>query len=112
MPTSFVGRAREYLAAGTIADLDMPGFRLHPLKVEYKGYWTVRVRASCCLHLAHRQGNLGTLSPGFVARFSVGDCLLTESGGLGDARESGRYAHRAGPDAEAERQYSSCECVG
>jgi len=33
-------------AAGTIADLDVPGFRLHPLKGEYKGYWAVTVRAN------------------------------------------------------------------
>jgi proteic killer suppression protein len=25
-------------AAGTIADMDVPGFRLHPLKGKYKGY--------------------------------------------------------------------------
>ena len=25
-------------AAGTIADMDVPGFRLHPLKGEYKGF--------------------------------------------------------------------------
>ena len=33
-------------AAGTIADMDVPGFRLHPLKGEYKGYWAVTVRAN------------------------------------------------------------------
>ena len=33
-------------AAGTIADLDVPGFRLHPLKGEYKGFWAVTVRAN------------------------------------------------------------------
>jgi proteic killer suppression protein len=33
-------------AAGAIADLDVPGFRLHPLKREYKGYWAVTVRAN------------------------------------------------------------------
>ena len=33
-------------AAGTIADVDVPGFRLHPLKGEYKGYWAVTVRAN------------------------------------------------------------------
>ena len=33
-------------AAGAIADMDMPGFRLHPLKGEYKGYWAVIVRAN------------------------------------------------------------------
>ena len=33
-------------AAGAIADMDVPGFRLHPLKGEYKGYWAVTVRAN------------------------------------------------------------------
>jgi toxin HigB-1 len=26
-------------AAGRIADMDLPGFRLHPLKGEWKGLW-------------------------------------------------------------------------
>jgi len=33
-------------AAGMIADMDLPGFRLHPLKGELKGYWAVTVRAN------------------------------------------------------------------
>jgi proteic killer suppression protein len=33
-------------AAGTPADMDLPGFRLHPLKGELKGYWAVTVRAN------------------------------------------------------------------
>jgi toxin HigB-1 len=33
-------------AADTITDMDVPGFRLHPLKGEYKGYWAVMVRAN------------------------------------------------------------------
>src|SRR2546426_10285669 len=33
-------------AAGTVADMDMPGFRLHPLKGELKGFWAVTVRAN------------------------------------------------------------------
>ena len=33
-------------AARTVADMDMPGFRLHPLKGEFKGYWAVTVRAN------------------------------------------------------------------
>ena len=33
-------------AAGTVADLDLPGFRLHPLKGEFKGFWAVTVRAN------------------------------------------------------------------
>jgi proteic killer suppression protein len=26
--------------------MDLPGFRLHPLKGEWKGYWAVTVRAN------------------------------------------------------------------
>ena len=33
-------------AARAVADMDMPGFRLHPLKGELKGYWAVTVRAN------------------------------------------------------------------
>ena len=33
-------------AAGTIRDMDLPGFRLHPLKGELKGFWAVTVRAN------------------------------------------------------------------
>ena len=33
-------------AAGTIADMDMPGFRLHPLKGELKSFYAVTVRAN------------------------------------------------------------------
>ena len=33
-------------AASTVADMDLPGFRLHPLKGEWKGFWTVTVRAN------------------------------------------------------------------
>ena len=33
-------------AARSVADLDMPGFRLHPLKGEMKGSWSVTVRAN------------------------------------------------------------------
>ena len=33
-------------AARTLADMDMPGFRLHPLKSQFKGFWAVTVRAN------------------------------------------------------------------
>jgi toxin HigB-1 len=33
-------------AAGTVADLDVPGLRLHPLKGELKGSWALTVRAN------------------------------------------------------------------
>ena len=33
-------------AARIAADMDMPGFKLHPLKGELKGFWAVTVRAN------------------------------------------------------------------
>lgn len=33
-------------AAGTIQDMDLPGFQLHPLKGGLKGNWAVTVRAN------------------------------------------------------------------
>ena len=33
-------------AASEISDLDLPGFRLHPLKGELSGYWAITVRAN------------------------------------------------------------------
>jgi toxin HigB-1 len=33
-------------AACTVADMDLPGFRLHALKGELKGFWSVTVRAN------------------------------------------------------------------
>jgi proteic killer suppression protein len=33
-------------AASTLEDLDLPGFRLHPLKGELRGFWAVTVRAN------------------------------------------------------------------
>lgn len=33
-------------AAGGIVDMDLPGFKLHPLKGELKGFWAVTVRAN------------------------------------------------------------------
>jgi proteic killer suppression protein len=33
-------------AAATVADMDVPGFRLHPLKGEFKGFSAVTVRAN------------------------------------------------------------------
>jgi proteic killer suppression protein len=45
-----VVKLRDILArldsASTLADMDLPGFRLHPLKGELKGFWTVTVRAN------------------------------------------------------------------
>ncbi len=33
-------------AARTVKDMDMPGFRLHPLKGQLKGLWAVTFRAN------------------------------------------------------------------
>jgi toxin HigB-1 len=33
-------------AARLVADMDVPGFRLHPLKGEFEGFWAVAVRAN------------------------------------------------------------------
>ena len=33
-------------AAAAVADMDLPGFRLHPLKGGLKGFWAVTVRAN------------------------------------------------------------------
>ena len=33
-------------AATAAGDMDLPGFRLHPLKGELKGFWAVTVRAN------------------------------------------------------------------
>ncbi len=33
-------------AAVTVADLYVPGFRLHPLKGQQKGFWAITVRAN------------------------------------------------------------------
>ena len=33
-------------AAAAPADMDLPGFRLHPLKGHLKGFWAVTVRAN------------------------------------------------------------------
>lgn len=32
--------------AAAVVDMGLPGFRLHPLKGELKGYWAVTVRAN------------------------------------------------------------------
>jgi toxin HigB-1 len=45
-----VGKLRDILAtlhaAPAVAHMDLPGFRLHPLKGQMKGYWSVTVRAN------------------------------------------------------------------
>ncbi len=43
-------------AAATVADMDLPGFRLHSLKGELRGFWAVTVRANwrVIFHFADR----------------------------------------------------------
>jgi toxin HigB-1 len=45
-----VGKLRDILArldtAGVVADMDMPGLKLHALKGDRKGFWAVTVRAN------------------------------------------------------------------
>jgi len=33
-------------AANTVADMDLPGFRLHPFTGQLKGFWAVTVRSN------------------------------------------------------------------
>jgi proteic killer suppression protein len=33
-------------AAATVEDMDLPGFRLHALKGDWKGFWAVTIRAN------------------------------------------------------------------
>ena len=44
-------------ASGTVADMDFPGFRLHPLKGELKGFWAVTVRANWRVIFRFAQGD-------------------------------------------------------
>ena len=45
-----VEKLRDILArldsASAASDMDLPGFRLHPLRGDLKGYWAVTVRAN------------------------------------------------------------------
>jgi proteic killer suppression protein len=44
------GKLRDILArldaASTAADMDLPAFRLHPLRGDFRGFWAVTVRAN------------------------------------------------------------------
>lgn len=46
----FVGKLENILArldaATAVEDMGLPGFRLHPLKGDLKGFWSVTVRAN------------------------------------------------------------------
>jgi len=51
-------------AAFTAEDLDLPGFRLHRLKGELKGYWAVTVRANWRVIFQFEEGDV--LDVGYV----------------------------------------------
>ncbi len=50
VPAEHVPKLRDIIArldaAGAVADMDLPGFKLHPLKGQWKGFWPVAVRAN------------------------------------------------------------------
>ena len=50
MIAEHVTKLRDIMArldvAGAVSDMDVPGFRLHPLKADLKGFWGVTVRAN------------------------------------------------------------------
>jgi proteic killer suppression protein len=45
-------------AAGSLADMDLPGFRSHPLKGEFKGLWAVTVRANWRVIFRFKDGDV------------------------------------------------------
>jgi toxin HigB-1 len=56
-----VGKLRDMLAtlqaAPAIAHMDLPGFRLHPLKGRLKGFWAVTVSANWRVIFRFSQGH-------------------------------------------------------
>jgi len=44
--------------AMTIDDMDIPGFRLHPLKGEMKGRWAISVNGNWRLTFEFKDGNV------------------------------------------------------
>jgi len=44
-------------SASTVEDLDIPGFRLHPLKGKLKGRWAISVSGNWRLTFEFRDGN-------------------------------------------------------
>ncbi len=57
----FFQKRFEYLAAldtaATIKDMDIPGFRFHPLKGERKGSWSITVSGNWRVTFEFRDGN-------------------------------------------------------
>jgi len=48
--------------ATTPQELNLPGYRLHPLKGDLKGFWSLTVRANCELFVVVKQWTFLTLS--------------------------------------------------
>lgn len=48
--------------ATQIEDMDIPGFRLHPLKGERKGHWSISVSGNWRITFAFRDGNAYVLN--------------------------------------------------
>jgi len=45
-------------AAGTAGDVDLPGYRLHPLKGDWKGFWSVMVSGNWRVVFRIERGNV------------------------------------------------------
>jgi len=43
--------------AQTIEDMDIPGFRLHPLKGEFQGRWSITANANWRITFEFKDGN-------------------------------------------------------
>ncbi len=43
--------------AQSIEDMDIPGFRLHPLKGEMRGRWSITVNGNWCITFEFQDGN-------------------------------------------------------
>ncbi|MEQ5834717.1 type II toxin-antitoxin system RelE/ParE family toxin [Marinobacter sp. NFXS9] len=43
--------------ATSVDDMDIPGFRLHPLKGKDKGRWSIRVNGNWCMTFEFQDGN-------------------------------------------------------
>ena len=43
-------------AAETIEEMDIPGYRLHPLIGKFKGFWSIRVTGNCRIIFRFEQG--------------------------------------------------------
>ncbi|MCL5743252.1 MAG: type II toxin-antitoxin system RelE/ParE family toxin [Acidobacteria bacterium] len=44
-------------AAGTLAELNLPGYRLHPLKGDWKGFWSITVSGNWRVVFRFEDGN-------------------------------------------------------